>query len=324
MTDTVTQTKPQQAHPDIHHPFIYLDDEYQPAMEASIPITTQAFNYGTGVFEGIRAYLAEDQRTLNIFQLDAHIERFINSSKLLLIDHLPSHQEMKAIILELLRKNQAGTDCYIRPIAFKKSLLPGQGFGVKLSGVSSGLAINSLNMPSVSAQKSLRCTISNWRRVSDNSIPARAKITGSYINSALAMESAYRAGYDDAIMLNVHGNIAEATTSNVFLVKKNKLITPAINSHILEGITRSTVITLATEELGLEVEERDISPSELFAANECFLTGTGIEVTPVEQIDHCYFNSAEPHSLTSEIQRLYLKSVRGQLSHFKHWLTSVN
>ncbi len=324
MTSTMTEISPQQHHTSVHHPFIYLDGEYRPAVEASIPITTQAFNYGTGVFEGIRAYLTEDKHTLNVFQLDAHIERFINSSKLLLIDHLPSHQEMKAIILELLRKNQASTDCYIRPIAFKKSLLPGQGFGVKLSGVSSGLAINSLNMPSVSTQKSLRCTISNWRRVADNSIPARAKITGSYINSALAMESAYRAGYDDAIMLNVHGNIAEATTSNVFLVKKNKLITPATNSHILEGITRSTVMTLATEELGLEVEERDISPSEIFAANECFLTGTGMEVSPIVQIDHCDFNSAEPHSITAEIQRLYIKSVRGQLSQFQHWLTSVN
>ncbi|MDW6094694.1 branched-chain amino acid transaminase [Vibrio rhizosphaerae] len=324
MTNIVTEVAPRQHQSAIHHPYIYLDGEYRPAAEASIPITTQAFNYGTGVFEGIRAYLSEDKRALNVFQLDAHIERFINSSKLLLIDQLPSHQEMKAVILELLRKNQANTDCYIRPIAFKKNLLPGQGFGVKLSGVSSGLAINSLNMPSVSAQKSLRCTISNWRRVSDNSIPARAKITGSYINSALAMESAHRAGYDDAIMLNIHGNIAEATTSNVFLVKKNKLITPAINSHILEGITRSTVIDLATAELGIEVEERDISPSELFAANECFLTGTGMEVSPVQQIDHCDFNSAEPHSITSEIQRLYIKSVRGQLSHCQHWLTSVN
>lgn len=306
-----------------HHPLVYLNGEYLNADKALLPITTQAFNYGTGVFEGIRGYTQHSSGKLAIFRLDEHLKRFRESASLLLIDDLPTHDELKEIILTLLKRNEASSDCYIRPIAYKRQLLPNSGFGVKLSNVNNGLSINSLNMRSYVKQSGINCTISSWQRVADNSIPARAKITGSYVNSALAMEAAQRGGYDDAIMLNNKGYVAEATTSNVFIIKNKTLITPPPSAHILEGITRDTVINLAKHHLGLTVEERDISPSELLTANECFLTGTGVEITLVNQIDHKKLSSTDDLSISQAIKDMYEKAVRGEMSTFDYWLTPL-
>jgi branched-chain amino acid aminotransferase len=313
---------PGEARP-VHHRWTYLNGEFVEANMAVLPITTQAFNYGTAVFEGIRGYSHFSDGQVNIFRLDDHLARLRQSASLLLIDDLPEHQTLKELTLTLLKRNEAGSDCYIRPIAYKHRLLPGSGFGVKLSGVSSGLSVNSLNMRAYVKQDGIACTVSSWRRVADNSIPARAKITGSYVNSALAMEAAQHGGYDDAIMLNHHGYVAEATTSNVFMIKDGKLITPPVTAHILEGITRDTVITLATTCLGLKVIERDILPSELLTADECFLTGTGVEISPVKKIDHRRLNSMDSGSLSLSIKELYEKAVRGELNSFNYWLTPV-
>lgn len=306
-----------------HHRWVWLNDEYVPASEAALPITTQAFNYGTGVFEGIRGYRQADSERVAVFRLGDHLLRLRQSASLLAIDDLPEAAALAEITLSLLRRNEADGDCYIRPVAYKRQLLPGSGFGVKLSGVSSGLSINSLNMGAYVKQEGIRCTLSGWRRVADNAIPARAKITGSYVNSALAMEAAQRGGYDDAIMLNHLGYVAEATTSNVFMVKKGRLITPPVTANILEGITRDTVITLAQHYLGLTVEQRDILPSELLTADECFLSGTGVEITPVTQLDHCRLRSSGTESVTMAIREYYAQAVRGKLNAFMHWLTPV-
>ncbi|EAU1518255.1 branched-chain amino acid transaminase [Salmonella enterica] len=307
----------------VHHRWCYLNGEFVETNIAALPITTQAFNYGTAVFEGIRGYINYPDRKVNIFRLNEHVKRLCQSASLLLIDDLPEPHELKELILSLLKRNETSSDCYIRPIAYKRHLLPGSGFGVKLSGVSNGLSVNSLNMRTYVKQDGIACTISNWCRVADNSIPARAKITGSYVNSALAMEAAQHCGYNDAIMLNINGYVAEATTSNIFIVKNRKLITPPVSAHILEGITRDTVITLATTCLGLKVEERNILPSELLTADECFLTGTGVEIAPVSQIDHHKLNSMNVHGISIAIKDLYEQSVRGKLDAFSHWLTPV-
>ncbi|MBH1929767.1 branched-chain amino acid transaminase [Serratia rubidaea] len=307
----------------VHHRWVYLNGEFIEAQQASLAITTQAFNYGTAVFEGIRGYMPTAGGGVHIFRLDEHLSRLRQSASLLLIDDLPEHESLKASILSLLRRNDVGDDCYIRPIAYKHQLLPGMGFGVKLSGVSSGLSVNSLNMRRYVKQDGLSCAISGWRRVADNAIPARAKITGSYVNSAFAMESAQRSGYDDAIMLNSLGYVAEATTANVFMVKQGRIITPPVTAHILEGITRASVIELAENYLGLEVEQRDILPSELLTADECFLSGTGVEISPVKQIEYHALQSLEPDSLSIKIKNLYLQAVRGELDAFNHWLTPI-
>lgn len=306
-----------------HHLWVWLNGEMVPAQQALLPVTTQAFNYGTAVFEGIRAYRSYDGSAINIFRLDAHIDRLMQSAALLLIDDLPDRQTIAELIKSLLQRNDVQGNCYIRPIAYKRHLLPGSGFGVKLSGISSGFSINSLPMSSYVKQDGLRCTLSSWRRVADNSIPARAKITGSYVNSALAMEAAQRGGYDDALMLNSHGNLAEATTSNIFMVRKGRLITPPVSAHILEGITRDTVMTLAKERFNLTVEERDIAPSELLTADECFLSGTGLEISPVTQIDHRALNSMHIDSITLAVRTAYQQAVRGELSEYQRWLTSI-
>ncbi|REL31307.1 branched-chain amino acid transaminase [Thalassotalea euphylliae] len=319
-TKSIPETKPISSP---HHEWVFLNGEYVPSGNASVPITTQAFNYGTAVFEGIRGYVGKHNNELNIFRLNDHIERLLSSAKILSLNNLPTAEELEKSILSLLKRNGAMTDCYIRPIAYKQHLLPGTNFGVKLSGQSSGLSINSLAMGAYTKTQGINCTISSWQRVSDNSIPARAKITGSYVNSALAMEAAQKNGFDDAIMLNAKGHVAEATTSNVFIVKDGKLITPSINDHILEGITRKSIIALARSHFGLPVEERSILPSELLSAQECFLTGTGVEVTPVIQIDHQKLKTNQKNSLTIRLKELYSKVVRGELSEFKKWLTPL-
>ena len=312
-----SETKP------VHHRWSYLNGEFIEAHTAALPVTTQAFNYGTAVFEGIRGYTHFSDGKVNIFRLEDHINRLCQSASLLLIDDLPDRQALKELTLSLLKRNETSSDCYVRPVAYKRHLLPGNGFGVKLSGVSSGLSVNSLNMGAYVKQDGIACTISGWRRVADNAIPARAKITGSYVNSALAMEAAQRGGYNDAIMLNNQGYVAEATTSNVFIVKNGRLITPPVTAHILEGITRDTVITLAATCLGLKTEERDLLPSELLTADECFLTGTGVEISPVSQIDHRKLNSTDNDGLSMTIKKLYEQLVRGELNAFSHWLTPV-
>ncbi|UTH75624.1 branched-chain amino acid transaminase [Chromobacterium sp. IIBBL 290-4] len=316
-TEKSSQAKP------AHHRWSYLNGEFVEAQSASLPITTQAFNYGTAVFEGIRGYQSSADGKVNIFRLDDHLARLSQSASLLLIHDLPKLEAFRELVLTLLKRNEASGDCYIRPIAYKRNLLPGSGFGVKLSGVSNGLTVNSLSMGAYVKQDGISCTISSWRRVADNSIPARAKITGSYVNSALAMEAAQIGGHDDAIMLNNLGYVAEATTSNVFIVKNQTLITPPITAHILEGITRDTVIAIASHVLGLKVVERDILPSELLTADECFLTGTGVEISPVFRIDHHPLRSMEPQSISLTIRDLYKKIVRGELDAFSHWLTCV-
>lgn len=305
------------------YPWVYLDGQVVAAAEALIPVTTQAFNYGTAVFEGIRAYIAGNGE-LNLFRLDDHLKRLENSARLLRLEDLPLRAEIKEIIFDLLRRNEASTDSYIRPLAYKKALLPGVGFGVKLTGVSTGLVINTLAMNAYMPPGGIRCAISNWRRIPDVSLPARAKITGSYANSALAMESAQRNGFDDALMLNVHGNLAESTTANVFVVKSGCLITPPLSAHILEGITRDTVITLAKEELGLEVIERDISLSELFSVDECFLAGTGVEIVPVTQIDHHRMQENGVGEISAKVRNLYMETVKGLNSKYAHWLNPVS
>lgn len=299
----------------------YLRGNKVQISEATISITTQAFNYGTGIFEGIRAYISADGSQLNIFRLEEHLQRLSTSARFLKIFDLPSEIDLKAIIIDLIRANDCKEDCYIRPIVFKQSLLPGQRFGVKLTGVSSSFSINMLPMPSSASKSSgIKCMISPWRRTPDNSIPSRAKICGGYVNSALALESAITAGYDETIMLNNTGDIAEASTSNVFFIKNNQLYTPSLTSHILPGITRDTIIILA-QQMGLNVIEKRIILSEAYDADECFLCGTGIEIAPVIQLDSYRIGNGSPGKLTQALMNSYFNIVRGKMD--SNWLTLV-
>lgn len=305
-----------------HYGWVYLDGELLPAGDVSLPLTTQAFNYGTGVFEGIRAYRAY-AGALAVFRLDDHLRRLQASARLLKIDSLPDLAALRDAVLAVLRRNECKEDCYIRPLAFKKALLPGAGFGVKLHGVSDGFAINCLPMPSPPAIGAMRCCVPAWRRVPDYCIPARAKVTGLYANSALAMEAAHSAGCDDAILLNVLGNVAEATTTNVFIRKGRRLLTPPSTAHILEGITRDTVCRLAAEHTDLFIEVRDITLTDLYSADECFLTGTGREIAAVVAIDGYQIGDGQPGPTACALLEQYQTAVRGGFDRHSDWITPV-
>lgn len=305
-----------------HFDWVYWAGELCRAQEVSLPLTTQAFNYGTGVFEGIRAYKSASG-AVGVFRLDDHMQRLQASARLLKMDTLPDHAALVDAVLAVLRQNACDDDCYVRPIAFKQALQPGAGFGVRLEGVSDGFSINCLPMPSASQLQALRCCVPAWRRVPDYCIPARAKVTGLYANAALAMQAAHSAGCDDAIMLNQQGQVAEATTANVFIRRGRRLITPPESAHILAGITRDTVLQLCANDVGMVVEERDISLAELYSADECFLTGTGREIAAVVSIDGYTIDQGAPGEITTTLFHRYQALVRGGVECYAHWITPV-
>jgi branched-chain amino acid aminotransferase len=302
---------------------VCLNGRLVPRDEARISITNQAFNYGTGVFEGIRAYLDHTGTALNVFRLQDHVDRLERSAKLMRLDLELSVDEMSTLVLDLLTANATQRDTYVRPIVFKSALLPGTGFGVRLSGVSTEFAITTVPMGRYTNQSGLRCAISRWRRVPDGALPAGAKITGSYANNALAMEDAQSAGLDEALLLNIRGTLAEATTSNVFIVAGGRLATPPVTADILAGITRQTIIELAERELDLPTDEREICLDELYDAEECFLTGTGVEVAPVIEIDHRPIGDGRIGPTTDAIRNAYQEVVRGASQNYRHWITSA-
>src|ERR687883_1153098 len=267
---------------------------------------THALNYGTGVFEGIRAYWSEERGTLQVLKLREHYERFEKSCRLLRIDLPATVDELCDITLEILRRNSPRVDTYIRPLAFKAV----ESVGVNLKGESE-LSIFTVPMGNYVELTGLRVCVSSWRRTPDNAIPARAKCTGSYVNTALAVDEAHRAGYDDAIFLTQDGQVSEASAANIFLLRKGELITPPVTADILEGITRDAVMELAEKELGMPVAERDVDRTELYAADEVFLTGTGFQIAPVTEIDGRPVGDGQIGPVSKRLQELYFKAARG-------------
>src|SRR5919205_3218325 len=211
---------------------------------------THGLNYGTGVFEGIRAYWNESRGTLQVLKLREHYERFETSCRILHVELPHTVDELCDITLEILRRNAPQEDTYIRPLAYKAV----ESVGVNLRGASE-LSIFTVPMGYYVELTGLRCAVSSWRRTADNAIPARAKCTGSYVNTALAVDAAHRAGYDDAIFLTGEGFVSEASAANIFLARKDGLVTPPVTADILEGITRDAVMELAARELDLPATE---------------------------------------------------------------------
>jgi len=279
---------------------------------------THALNYGTGVFEGIRAYWNEGRGTLQVLKLREHYERFEKSCRLLHIELEPSVDELCDVTLEILKRNAPREDTYIRPLAYKSA----ESVGVNLKG-GSELSIFTVPMGNYVELTGLRCSVSSWRRTADNAIPARAKCTGSYVNTALAVDGAHRAGYDDAIFLTQSGFVSEASAANIFLVRKGGLVTPPVTADILEGITRDAVMELAEKELGMPVDKRDMGRTELYVADEVFLTGTGFQIAPVVEIDDRPIGTGEMGPVAARLQELYFKAARGDWSEYAHWTVAV-
>jgi branched-chain amino acid aminotransferase len=286
--------------------------------EIRLSPATHALNYGTGVFEGIRAYWNERRGTLQVLKLKEHYDRFEKSCRMLRIELGHTVDELCEVTLEILRRNAPREDTYIRPLAYKSEA----SVGVKLA-VDDELSIFTVPMGNYVELTGLRCCISSWRRTPDTAIPARGKLTGSYINTALAVDEAQRAGYDDAIFLTQDGHVSEASAANIFLVRKEGLITPPVTADILEGITRDAVMELAEKELGTRVDKRDVDRTELYAADEVFLTGTGYQIAPVVEIDGRKVGTGEMGPIAHRLQELYFEAARGDNPDYDRWTVAV-
>ncbi len=298
--------------------YAFFRGEIRPIAEAKISVMTSAFNYGTAVFEGIRAFWNAEEKELFVFRMAEHYARFLRSCRILFIDLPYGVEDLCAITLELVRREGFREDVYIRPIAFKAS----EEIGVRLHNLDSDVTIFALPFKAYLPEGGIRATVSSWRRVEDNAIPARAKITGAYVNSALAKTEAYLAGFDEAIVLNEDGQVAEGSAENLFLVRDGVLITPPATANILEGITRDTVITLA-KDLAIPVVERPVDRTELYVASEVFLTGTAAGLSPVVEIEGRKVGTGTPGPIFTCLHELYEGVVRGKEPKYRAWCTPV-
>ena len=301
-------------------PYAFFNNEFIPLSDAKVGIMTHALHYGTGCFEGIRANWNADDDQLYIFRCIEHYRRLGASSRLLRMDLSRSPEELCDITIELIRKSDFREDVYIRPLVYKSS----EALGVRLDGLDDSLLIAVMLFgPYLDSAKGIRCCTSSWRRIDDTMIPPRGKITGIYVNNAFAKTEAIDSGFDEAIMLTSDGYVSEGSGENIFLVINGGLVTPPCHDGILEGITRDTVIELARAELGIDTMERHINRSELYLADECFMTGTAAHVTPVVEVDHRTVGSGSIGSVTASLQSIYFDVECGRNKKYLHWCTPV-
>jgi branched-chain amino acid aminotransferase len=297
----------------------YQDGVFKRLADAHVSLATHALNYGTGVFEGIRAYWNATQEQLYVFRLREHFERMRDNCRLLRIE-LPGDSAMLSeVTLELLRKNEFRTDVYIRPLAYKAA----RSIKVALHDLRSGFGMFAFPIGAYLPTSGLAARTATWRRTSDDAIPARGKLTGAYINTALAVDEAHDANADESIFLTRDGHVSEGGSANLFMVRGGELITPSVTDDILEGITRETVITIAREELGLGVIERAIDRTELFIADEVFFCGTGAQVAPCVKVDGRDVGDGTIGPVARRIGDVYFAIARGDDKRHADWRTAV-
>jgi branched-chain amino acid aminotransferase len=299
--------------------YAYFQNKIVPLEEAKIGIMTNCIHYGTSVFEGIRGNWNSDKELTYIFRLKEHYERLARGCHVLNIALHHSLDDLCDKTIELVRKCAFREDVYIRPVAYASS----HALGVRLHDLEHDFFIIVMPWgPYLDVDKA-RCCVSSWHRPEDNVIPPQIKAAGIYINNALAKTEAVSNGFDEAIMLAPDGHISEGSGENIFLVIDGKLVTPASQNNILIGITRNTVIELAEKELGIEAVHRSIDRSEIYTADECFLTGTAAHITPVSEVDHRKINNGEIGEITAKLQKIYARIIRGDHPKYVHWCTPV-
>jgi branched-chain amino acid aminotransferase len=299
--------------------FAFFEGRIVPFADAKISVGTHAVQYGTGAFAGIRGYLDQDGETINIFRLPEHTARLLNSAKLLRAKLPFTRETLAQTIVELVEANAPRGDVYIRPFVYKSSVQ----ITPRLSGLEDELAIYMLKLGDyLDTESGVKAAVSSWHRLPDNAIPGRGKISGGYINSALAKDEAEEKGADEAILLDQQGHVAEGSGCNLFLVRDEKLITSPITGDILEGITRRTLMQFARDE-GIPVEEREIDRSELYVADEAFFCGTGVQIAPIASVDGRPIGDAVPGPISKRIRELFFDTVRGRNATYGHFLTPV-
>ncbi len=318
--DPALKTRGQNAVPPAarHTQWAFFKGEFVPIDDAKVSIMSQVVNYGIGAFGGIRGYWNEDKQQLYVFRLSDHIRRFLTACKLFNATLPYSAEDLKRIIVDLVRREGYREDAYIRPLLYNAT----EDITPRLYDADFDFAAFSRAQGNY-IRLSVRACTSTWRRLDDNTIPSRGKLTGGYVNSAFAKSEAHWNGYDEAIVLNQDGHVAEGSAMNLFIVRDGRLRTPSVNDNILEGITRNSIIQLAHEELDIQVEERSIDRSELYIADEVLFCGTGAQVAAVVEIDHRPIGSGKMGPITQRLQETYFGIVRGKNPKYMDWLTPV-
>ncbi|PIZ26632.1 MAG: branched chain amino acid aminotransferase [Chloroflexi bacterium CG_4_10_14_0_8_um_filter_46_9] len=301
-------------------PYAFFKKQFMPLAEAKIGILTHAFHYGTACFEGIRGNWDSEYERFCLFRIRDHYKRMLNGCRLLKISLPYSLDELCQLTVESVERSNYHEDVYIRPMAYKSS----EAIGVRLHNLEDDFLIIVTTLPAyLDTQNGVRCGTSSWRRVDDTMIPARGKICGIYVNSALAKTEACENGYDEAILLTHDGHVSEGSGENIFLVIDSKLVTPPSSDNILVGITRDTIMKLAKNELGIDTIERTVDRSELYLAEECFFSGTAAHITPIIEIDHRTIGTGEIGKITAELQKLFSQVILGRNPKYAEWYTLV-
>lgn len=298
----------------------YFEGKVIPLSEAKVGILTHAFSYGTGCFEGIRAYYNEEQDQLYGFRMREHYARLHLSSRILMMDLNLSPDELVEITNDLLRRSGIRQDAYIRPMVYKADEI----IGVRLHNLHTELYVTVQPFGNyIDIDRGLKVGVSSWKRIDDNMIPARAKITGAYVNSAFAKSEANMNGFDEAIMLDGNGHVSEGSAENLFMVRDGVAYTPPVTENILEGITRLTIMTLLRDELRIPVVERVIDRTELYVCDELILCGTGAQIAPVGSVDHRPVGNGGVGQVGRALQDLYFDVVRANVPKYKGWCSPI-
>lgn len=299
---------------------LFMNGEFVPAEQGVISVRTHAFAYGTGCFEGIRGYWNEEHQQVYLFRIREHYERLLRSCKILQISLPYTVEQLVDISIELVKRNGQRQDVYLRPVAYKSD----QMIGVRLHNLTDHFIITAEPCGNYIDINGLHCCVSSWRRIDDNAVPARAKITGSYVNSAFAKSEAMQNGFDEAIMLTHEGHVSEGSAENIFLLMNGEFVTPAPTENILLGITRETLMELARREFGRITRERQIDRTELYIADEILLCGTGAQLAPVVKVDHRPIGDGKVGPIARALQQLYFDVVRGRIPEYRaQWCTPV-
>lgn len=300
--------------------FAFFDNRIVPIGEANVSVMTHGLHYGTGVFGGLRGYWNAQQQQLYVFRPRDHYTRFLQSASLLRMQLPYSVDDLVQATRDVLRAEAYRENCYIRPLAYVAE----HSIQLRLHDMSSAVTIFSLPFGQYIANESgAHVAFSAWRRIDDNTIPARGKIAGAYVNSAMSSSDVRLAGYDEALVLNDDGHVSEMSSANFFIVRDGVAITPPVTSNVLEGIVRRTVIQLLRDELGVPVVERQVDRSEVYIADECFMCGTGVQVAAITRIEHRNVADGTMGDVTRRLRALFFDVVAGKVERYRSWLEPV-
>jgi branched-chain amino acid aminotransferase len=297
----------------------YFEGEWVPMRDAKVSIMTHAFMYGTATFEGIRAYWNPEQNRLYGVKIRDHVERIRQSCRILFMVNVPSVDELTRLVVETIRRNGFTQDAYVRPSFYKST----RAIGVRLHDLENELYIVCVPFGNyIDTDAGIRVMTSSWRRNADEALPARGKIVGGYVNMAFQKSEAELNGFDEAIVLTAGGHVNEASAANVFVVRDGVALTPPVSDDLLEGVTRKAILEVLANE-GIPHEVRSIDRSELYVADEMFLCGTGVQISPVIEIDYRPIGSGEIGPISRLVRDRYFDAVRGRLPEYAHWLTPI-